>query len=322
MIIFRDFTEGRNGVHFFSSFESERNIKIDVVDSYTGLVAWSDLMNVYPNCGYFFSYPVRVAGTSFEISDPDTGEIHLMLNLNHDGLPSIESFDVYGRLKNYKYPNRKKDLWAAYPLYDIFLSNCYEKGEFKVKEGDVVFDVGANLGLFSYYSLCKGARRVYCFEPGKDQAQSIRDNFGDLPSVVLEESAVSSTDGEIYFYEHPTRSILSTTSLDAIENTSDTSLYNKIPCRSTNLYSYCKENSIEKIDYLKIDCEGREYEIVENLPVDFLSNSVDRICMEYHNNQGGNSPLFTDMVSKIKSCGFNVDLGAGVHEVGVMYAWK
>ena len=322
MIIFRELTGDRNGVHFSSSFEFEKEIKIDVIDSYTGLVAWSDLMTVYPGGGYFFSYPVRASETLFEISDSKSCESYLKITLQHSNLPSIKNLDIYGKLKNYKYPNKKKDLWAAYPLYDIFLSGCYEKENCRLKEGDVVFDVGANLGIFSYYSLCKGASKVYSFEPGRDQSNSIRENFGEMASIKLEESAVSSVDGDIFFYEHPTKSILSTASLGDIENTPDLSIYTKHSCKSINLYSYCMENKIEKIDYLKIDCEGMEYEIIKDLPAEFLKNSVDRICMEYHNNIDGKTPEFHSMIEKIRKCGFEVDLGPEIYEVGVIYAWK
>jgi hypothetical protein len=51
-----------------------------------------------------------------------------------------------------------------------------------------------------------------------------------------------------------------------------------ITCKSINLNNYIKNNNIEKIDYLKIDCEGAEYEILENLP----KKCAKQLSVEYH----------------------------------------
>jgi len=37
--------------------------------------------------------------------------------------------------------------------------------ECHVEAGDIVFDVGAHFGFFSYYAVQKGAKEVYAFEP-------------------------------------------------------------------------------------------------------------------------------------------------------------
>jgi len=41
-------------------------------------------------------------------------------------------------------------------------------------------------------------------------------------------------------------------------------------------------NGISKVDFLKIDCEGAEYEILYNCPQDVL-RKIGKISMEYHN---------------------------------------
>jgi FkbM family methyltransferase len=320
MIIFNELTEDRKGIRFSSSFKEDKRIEIRVIDSYTGLVAWSDLMTIGPGMGYFFSYPVSSRYITFEILDSGSQELLLRTSLFYEHLPSIEDFDLHGRLKNYKYEERDKDLWAAYPLYDIFINKCYKKDVCSVQEGDVVFDIGSNLGLFSYHAVCEGARKVYSFEPGVPQYKSIVENFGSMSQISIENLAVSDLSGEIIFYVHPTLSIMSSTSLDK-DGFRSSDGYIKTSCKSVNLHEYCLENAIEKIDYLKMDCEGAEYKIVESLPENFLSTSVSKICMEYHDNKDNK---VQHIVDKLLRCGFSLDRSDIIEgqEVGILYGWK
>ena len=78
-------------------------------------------------------------------------------------------------LKDYKY-NNPQDKNSGLSLYEIFITKIYDKF-FKVNEGDIVVDIGGNLGLFSYYALCKGAKQVYCFEPSPQSYNCIIENF-------------------------------------------------------------------------------------------------------------------------------------------------
>jgi len=42
-----------------------------------------------------------------------------------------------------------------------------------------------------------------------------------------------------------------------------------------------EENGIDKIDFLKMDCEGSEYKILDNLPKDIF-NRIITISLEFH----------------------------------------
>ena len=91
MIIFNNFTENNDGISFTSLFDSKL-IRIKIIDAYTGLIAWHDDMLV-GRSSYFFSYPRRTKHYGFEISDPETNEIFLKLNIYNDGYTSFEDVD-------------------------------------------------------------------------------------------------------------------------------------------------------------------------------------------------------------------------------------
>ena len=70
-----------------------------------------------------------------------------------------------------------------------------------------------------------------------------------------------------------------------------------------------------------MDCEGAEYKIIESLSEDFLSESISKIYMEYHDNKDGK---VQNIVNKLLKCGFLLDqsdIREG-QEVGILYGWK
>jgi FkbM family methyltransferase len=270
-------------------------------------------MTLVPDVNYFFTHFVSVYHRRFEVWSID--ETHLFLKV--DGVDTIatnlESLDLYKQLKKFKYENLK-DHDAALPLYEIFNNNLYNRQHCTVNPGDVVVDIGGHLGFFSYFAICKGAERVYCFEPSEENVNTIRLNF-KFPNLKIEAAAVTSKNGMVSFYYNP-------------ESSMQSGLYSPtfskgVTCISINLYDYMKESHINRINFLKIDCEGSEYDIIESLPEEFLRNNIDKMCIEYHFNY---DDRLRKMVDKIKKCGFQVEREGGgeiiYNPLGVFYAWK
>ena len=311
MIIFKEFIDNKKGIQFESL--EPLNILIKIIDGYTGLCSYQEKMYVKPNITYYFSHPVEVYHRRFEIWDNELKTMYLKLDSTLNESINLKDLDKYNVLKDYKY-NNPKDKDPALSLYEIFITKIYDKF-FEVNKGDVVVDIGGNLGLFSYYALCKGAKQVYCFEPSPQSYNCIIENF-NLDNLVVEEAAVGAKDGEVTFNINPESSINS--SMFTSNENSQT-----ITCGSINLNTYIKTNNIEKIDYLKIDCEGAEYEIIESLDEQYLTNNIDKICLEYHLNKNGE---INTILNKLKKCGFNVNFEYGDYqindELGIIYARK
>jgi 16S rRNA A1518/A1519 N6-dimethyltransferase RsmA/KsgA/DIM1 with predicted DNA glycosylase/AP lyase activity len=58
---------------------------------------------------------------------------------------------------------------------EIFVDKCYEKF-FEVEEGDVVLDIGASVGPFTYSILHKKPKHVFCFEPSESEFKTLVKN--------------------------------------------------------------------------------------------------------------------------------------------------
>lgn len=147
---------------------------------------------------------------------------------------------------------------------EIFEDRIYEKF-YEVKKDDIVVDIGASAGPFTYSILNKLPKHVYCIEPSKNFYDVLCQNVKDHPvtcinkAIVSEERNKENTDDLHVFW---------TDSLENIE--------------TTTFRNFISENNITKIDMLKLDCEGGEYDIFTEENLDFIINHVHNIAAELH----------------------------------------
>lgn len=149
-------------------------------------------------------------------------------------------------------------------VQEIFIDNCYEQVR-GVKAGDVVLDIGASIGPFTYSILHKNPKQVICVEPSHLEHETLKANVGE-DNVAIVEKAIGPVDGTI--------------TINEVFGANGQMM--EIP--SIRFDTMIKENNIERINFLKTDCEGGEYDIfnVENLF--WIKDNVDFIVGEWHLN--------------------------------------
>lgn len=114
---------------------------------------------------------------------------------------------------------------------------------------EVVFDVGARTDID--YKLIKPETICHLFEPDPKFFLELADKVSDLglKDMHLNNHGVSDEDG-IFYYD------------DGLQTfRTHNSMYNK-PLHVRTLDWYCKEKSIEKIDFLKTDTEGWDLRVI------------------------------------------------------------
>jgi FkbM family methyltransferase len=163
------------------------------------------------------------------------------------------------------------------PIIEIFLREEYGS----VPDGATILDVGASIGTFSVYA-GTGARavRIFSYEPMPDYFSlmegNIRRNRLD-GTVKCFNCAVAADVGtrqlavDSATFMFPT---LTSTLQDGSARKMD------IPC--TTLADIIDTNNIDRVDLLKMDCEGSEYEILYGAPKRYF-DTIREIRMEYHN---------------------------------------
>jgi hypothetical protein len=72
---------------------------------------------------------------------------------------------------------------------------------------------------------------------------------------------------------------------------------------ATTLPEIIEHHRLARIDFLKMDCEGAEYEIFRSIPMDVLV-MVRQIAMECHNQGAGREPQV--VVGHLRRNGFEV----------------
>ena len=80
---------------------------------------------------------------------------------------------------------------------------------------------------------------------------------------------------------------------------------NNIKVKSTTLEEIVQKNNIHQIDFLKMDCEGGEYEILLECPNNIL-NIIKRISMEYHNIDDNKN--VNNLIDHLESSGFLISI--------------
>ena len=131
-----------------------------------------------------------------------------------------------------------------------------------IKKGDMVFDVGANAGEYSYvFEKLSGAGFVYSFEPIPKLFNELKRLF---PKVNLYKIALSDKENITQFKipvidgsKFETRGKLD---VDYIEPGELSSEMIEVECKTLDLF--VKENSIKRLDFIKIDVEGHELKVL------------------------------------------------------------
>jgi len=164
-------------------------------------------------------------------------------------------------LENFIWEPKWYDGFKETLIKEIFEDKIYEKF-FEVEEGDVVFDIGASLGPFTYSVLHKNPSHVFAFEPSYEEFQTLVKNtrHGNVTQI---NKGVSDKVGEFTFQY-------------VFENSNERKLY------STTFKKIIQDYNIKQIDFLKTDCETGEYDIfnIENLF--WIKNNVRKISGEWH----------------------------------------
>ena len=138
---------------------------------------------------------------------------------------------------------------GAFALFHIISLKQYDvKNIFEVKEDATIFDIGAWKGDTAYFfsKKCSNKARIYAFEPD-DYAFQILEKIKEkykLNNVITKNILLSNAEKEIDF-------------ISMIENTPT------IKKNAITIDKFVEENNIEKIDYIKMDVEGAERNILE-----------------------------------------------------------
>jgi FkbM family methyltransferase len=179
-----------------------------------------------------------------------------------------------GKKTDVYYPISEQDLNNQ--LYEIFVDQYYKP---KYLENDVCVDIGANVGMATTY-LKQFCKRIYSIEPTPSTYEALVMNVGKMEGVKTFNHAIYTTNDQIKLYGYKNEPEQTSHPGSYLNDTPTKTSEIFVPCKT--LATFMKDNGIEKIDVLKIDCEGSEYEIFCDDTFNEVSDKIDCIVGESH----------------------------------------
>jgi len=201
---------------------------------------------------------------------------------------------------------RKEDI--LYPLdwkesvlnhiYDeIFINEIYKKC-YDIKDGDVIVDFGANIGLFSLYALEKAnIEKTYMVEPlliNYDYMirNMINNKKDDLHKCIFIKAGISE-DGY--------------TSIESGDIGCKLGIGTEIT-KTLSFMTFIEYYNVLKIDVLKIDIEGSEIQMFNEDTFNWIfNNNIDRIMGEMHPIEKYGEEIF-NILKKLVDNGYVIQL--------------
>jgi FkbM family methyltransferase len=226
--------------------------------------------------------------------------------------------------------------FLANDQYDVqnILASVVYRDEYGITQehfepGDVIVDVGAHIGAFSFLCHLLGSRAIFSYEPGERNFQLLKRNVGSLPGVHLFRAAVWRSDGdgqqELILSEASRNSgeqsvlvaghILNFAGQQLLDPSGPGYRVSSVPLDVIL-------ERFSRVKLLKLDCEGSEFPI---LLTSRQLNRVERVVGEIHELEEGFMKVLDrhsrvpgyvtyrleDLMARLESFGFRVSTRPG-----------
>ena len=202
-------------------------------------------------------------------------------------------------------------------IREIFLEGVYSPPALAIGPDDVLVDIGANIGVFTTYAARRTSNLVYALEPHPANVELLRRNLelNGIANVRVRAAAVTDRVGSarLFLSDSSGGHLLFDRN---IKGTLRRSV--EVPC--TTLEELMQEPALERVDFLKLDCEGSEGAIFASTPPSCLAR-IRKIAMEFHDNVSRLDHGRLD--SLLRDAGFTTAIRwDGSSAFGYLYAWR
>ena len=210
------------------------------------------------------------------------------------------------------YKNRYKIIFKdpkafLYSVKELFVEEIYK---FKAQDDTpYIIDCGSYIGTsILFFKTQYPNAKILAFEPDNSNFELLNNNIKnwDLKDIEIQNAAIWIDNLGVNF-------IADGNMASKIDESNNTAHNENQKTKSVRL----KDLLTEKIDFLKVDCEGGELDLFEQIDKTYLSNNIRKIAIEYHSNS-----IKLRITRILIENGFTIEDIVGSDEIGLMYAYK
>jgi FkbM family methyltransferase len=224
---------------------------------------------------------------------------------------------------------------AKYLRWEIFKRARYAHAGFDLRPSDTVVDIGGNIGVFVLWAAPQVPRGlVLSVEPNPASIRCLKLNIerNDLGNVTAMQAAAGSDGGTMELIYHPGWEMIAynagvsapwfykQSALARLLRWIIAGLTNgqisaepaqRINAPLMSLERIMDHEGIEVVNYLKLDCEGSEFEVLRNTSGACWSR-IERAAIEYH--EFGRDRRVAELVTILERNGFEVEVNQSIAE--------
>lgn len=155
----------------------------------------------------------------------------------------------------------------------------------------IFFDVGAHIGMVSEKINHLYGCKIYSFEPDYKNYNYLVQKFKSINNIAIYNFALSNFDG---------LGNMITNHGSASFKLVPSKIINNESVQVKNISKFLIENKINKIDVLKLNVEGSEFEILENLLDNKYIENVNTLLVQFHENYDNAHLRRLEIIERLK----------------------
>jgi FkbM family methyltransferase len=222
---------------------------------------------------------------------------------------NVNDFKIYPRKNGYEVEIYDMNLFFENdPFYEFCTPIPGYFLEYKLKKGDVIIDAGAHLGTFAIIAakLVGENGKVFAFEPDKKNSEEFQRNIdrNKTKNIMIIQKALWSEERELRFIDTGDRGIL-------MESKSIFDEQRTAPVIATSIDDFVKEQYLDCVDFIKMDIEGAEMEVLKGAINTLMEYDVNLAIASYHEVDG--KKISGEIENLLRKCGYEAKTTYPMH---------
>ena len=233
------------------------------------------------------------------------------VELYNGGELVLSKSHIYNNTLNSRFYFHRNDFAQNYGSWMSLIYEREYENKIFVSPNDIVYDLGANIGVFTRWATLFNPKAIYSFEPTPSLFKDLQQTFIQDSNVYVLDLAITSETKTLNYYELTENTGNSLVEIPK-ENRIGDIFKGVTQVQGINLEEYVIENMLPLPTLLKIDIEGSEYDFFATTSDAFFANA-NQIIVEFHHNIEGISKLdkIQNVIKRFLNLGYKIQVKEG-----------